>query len=213
MDKVHPDYYDLTVNVSITNSRDITFCDSLINADFITGNIAKYIVRHNQKNGLEDIDKAFNYCDIYLKQIEAYNSDKSQINLYELGAYYAALQHFILDSFTEEEKNKLENQGNDLALSLVLLKDSTPLIRGAGCGYKETLLDIIKYQLSLITDTPAVVFYKNFNDVMEDDSDDISLVMIECLEDFKSRYPAFTDEYITNSGFICNSDGTINYLR
>ncbi len=37
------------------------------NLDFLTGNIIKYVLRHNLKNGIEDLDKAQHYLDM-LKQ-------------------------------------------------------------------------------------------------------------------------------------------------
>lgn len=36
---------------------------------FIEGNVIKYVCRHKQKNGVEDIDKAIHYLEL-LKQLE-----------------------------------------------------------------------------------------------------------------------------------------------
>lgn len=37
------------------------------NVPFIEGNIIKYILRHRDKNGIEDIKKAIHYCELLLK--------------------------------------------------------------------------------------------------------------------------------------------------
>ena len=37
------------------------------NLDFMQGNIVKYITRHKNKNGAEDIKKIKHYCDLILK--------------------------------------------------------------------------------------------------------------------------------------------------
>ena len=37
------------------------------NLDFMQGNIVKYITRHKNKNGAEDIRKIKHYCDLILK--------------------------------------------------------------------------------------------------------------------------------------------------
>ena len=43
------------------------------NLDFMQGNIVKYITRHKNKNGAEDIKKIKHYCDLILKL--QYNED------------------------------------------------------------------------------------------------------------------------------------------
>ena len=43
------------------------------NLDFMQGNIVKYITRHKNKNGAEDIRKIKHYCDLILKL--QYNED------------------------------------------------------------------------------------------------------------------------------------------
>ena len=37
------------------------------NLDFMQGNVVKYITRHKNKNGAEDIRKIKHYCDLILK--------------------------------------------------------------------------------------------------------------------------------------------------
>lgn len=38
------------------------------NIPFIEGNIIKYILRHRQKNGIEDLKKAKHYIDLLIEQ-------------------------------------------------------------------------------------------------------------------------------------------------
>jgi hypothetical protein len=38
------------------------------NIPFIEGNIIKYILRHKQKNGIEDLKKAKHYIDLLIEQ-------------------------------------------------------------------------------------------------------------------------------------------------
>ena len=44
------------------------------NIPFIEGNIIKYILRHREKNGIEDLKKAKHYLDLLLEF--EYNTDK-----------------------------------------------------------------------------------------------------------------------------------------
>lgn len=45
---------------------------------FIEGNIIKYILRHKQKNGLEDLNKAKHYIDLLIEQ--EYQPENSKTN-------------------------------------------------------------------------------------------------------------------------------------
>ena len=40
------------------------------NLDFCTGNIIKYVCRHNMKNGVEDLQKAKHYLDMLISKAE-----------------------------------------------------------------------------------------------------------------------------------------------
>ena len=51
-----------------------------LNLSFIQGNIIKYIVRHNDKNGIQDIDKAIHYCELAIQLECITNLSMSQIN-------------------------------------------------------------------------------------------------------------------------------------
>jgi hypothetical protein len=44
------------------------------NVPFVEGNIIKYVMRHRDKNGAEDLKKAIHYCELLLKF--EYNIDK-----------------------------------------------------------------------------------------------------------------------------------------
>lgn len=45
---------------------------------FIEGNIIKYVLRHKQKNGLEDLNKAKHYIDLLIEQ--EYQPENSKTN-------------------------------------------------------------------------------------------------------------------------------------
>ena len=55
-DKINPDYY---IGTKIQVSDFI----HEFNLNYFQGNIVKYVVRHKQKNGLEDLEKAKWYLD------------------------------------------------------------------------------------------------------------------------------------------------------
>lgn len=198
MDKIHPDYYDLTVQVIRSDTTNFSFSDSLADSDFVIGNIIKYIVRHNQKNGNEDLEKASSYCDICLNQLEKY-SDGS--NDYAVDKIAGALHYFILDSLTEAEKNKLANHGNDLALALVLLNLAPEFGNRDDQDYRKVLIDIVSYQLSLLLDEDCAISYKDFKTVMEDAPYAVSSLILDYLEDIIELYPLLLPEIYQNSGF------------
>lgn len=39
------------------------------NLDFLTGNIIKYVLRHNKKNGIQDLEKAKHYLDMLIQKV------------------------------------------------------------------------------------------------------------------------------------------------
>lgn len=40
------------------------------NLDFLTGNIIKYVVRQNKKNGVQDLEKAKHYLDMLIQKVK-----------------------------------------------------------------------------------------------------------------------------------------------
>ena len=90
IDKIKPHEWDNTNEVKITKPKAI---DKQVGSDhykimkvqpieyieanelgFCLGNVVKYITRHKQKGGLEDIEKAIHYLELYK---ELHYADKS----------------------------------------------------------------------------------------------------------------------------------------
>jgi hypothetical protein len=46
------------------------------NLGYIEGNVVKYITRHSQKNGAEDIQKVIHYCELLLELEYGKNSEE-----------------------------------------------------------------------------------------------------------------------------------------
>ena len=61
-DKIRPDHYPEKLDV-------ITFCQSNC-IGFSEGNVIKYVVRHDKKNGLEDLLKAKEYLERLIENYE-----------------------------------------------------------------------------------------------------------------------------------------------
>lgn len=67
-DPINPKYYtDMAISPLEYNVAN--------NLDFVTGNIIKYVSRHKNKNGIEDLKKAKWYLDYLIKQEEAKNGN------------------------------------------------------------------------------------------------------------------------------------------
>lgn len=49
------------------------------NLDFFEGNIVKYITRHKDKNGAEDIKKVIHYAEMILEDVYGYKNDEHPI--------------------------------------------------------------------------------------------------------------------------------------
>ena len=62
--KIQPPYYSNNNSIDV-----IDFCQTL-DLDFMQGNVIKYIVRYKNKNGIEDVKKAREYCDRIIKKLE-----------------------------------------------------------------------------------------------------------------------------------------------
>ena len=71
-DKINPDYY---VGTRIQVSDFI----SEFNLNYFEGNIVKYIVRHRDKNGIEDLKKARWYLDRLIKKEEKAKPDEDDL--------------------------------------------------------------------------------------------------------------------------------------
>lgn len=48
----------------------VDFIVSTIGPSWLVGNVIKYVMRYNEKNGKEDIHKAIHYCEMLLNHIE-----------------------------------------------------------------------------------------------------------------------------------------------
>jgi hypothetical protein len=55
----HPKHYDKAIEPIEYISKN--------NLDFSEGSVVKYITRHKQKNGAEDVRKAIKFCEFILK--------------------------------------------------------------------------------------------------------------------------------------------------
>ena len=73
-DKINPDYY---VGTRIQVSDFI----SEFNLNYFEGNIIKYIVRHRDKNGIEDLKKARWYLDRLIKKEENAKPDEDDLKV------------------------------------------------------------------------------------------------------------------------------------
>ena len=62
--KIQPPYYSNNNSIDV-----IDFCQ-MLDLDFMQGNVIKYIVRYKNKNGIEDVKKAREYCDRIIKKLE-----------------------------------------------------------------------------------------------------------------------------------------------
>lgn len=59
--QVGGDHYDLSIQpIEFIMKNGLGYCE---------GNIIKYISRHQDKNGAEDIHKAIHYCEFILKEM------------------------------------------------------------------------------------------------------------------------------------------------
>lgn len=53
------------------------------NLDFFEGNIVKYVTRHKDKNGAEDIKKVIHYAEMILEDVYGYKYGQPPANPYE----------------------------------------------------------------------------------------------------------------------------------
>lgn len=48
----------------------VDFIVSTIGPSWLVGNVIKYVMRYNEKNGVQDIRKAIHYCEMLINNIE-----------------------------------------------------------------------------------------------------------------------------------------------
>jgi len=60
-------HYDLTIQpIDFIMQNGLGYCE---------GNVVKYITRHQDKNGAEDIKKAIHYCEFILRDVYGESND------------------------------------------------------------------------------------------------------------------------------------------
>ena len=67
-DKINPEYY---IGTKIQVSDFI----HEFNLDYFQGNIVKYVVRHKQKNGIEDYEKALHCIELLIEQAKEHGHE------------------------------------------------------------------------------------------------------------------------------------------
>ena len=72
---MNPNYYKMKNGQDLNDMFEVGLIPHV--ESYYMGNIIKYTVRHQNKNGLEDLEKAKTYLDRLIKYEEA-NNDKSQ---------------------------------------------------------------------------------------------------------------------------------------
>lgn len=115
MSVTRPDYYN-HLEYQTADGRTINLADALYDTEFDVANIFKYVIRHNAKEGQEDLTKALEY--LHINEIVTRNAEP-----FSPAEVAVALYHFVLDSLSSEEKANLDNKGIDLALALLLVRE------------------------------------------------------------------------------------------
>jgi hypothetical protein len=62
--KISPDYYNRY------KTQPIDFISEAVGPGFIVGNVIKYVLRYDKKNGVEDVKKALRYCEFLINMLE-----------------------------------------------------------------------------------------------------------------------------------------------
>ena len=44
--------------------------------NFFQGNVIKYVVRYQKKNGVQDLEKIIHYCELEIERLKGRNNDK-----------------------------------------------------------------------------------------------------------------------------------------
>lgn len=66
-DVISPDHY------SRYKTQPIDFISEALGPGFIVGNVIKYVLRYDAKNGVEDVRKAKRYCEMLINHLEGRN--------------------------------------------------------------------------------------------------------------------------------------------
>lgn len=114
---ITPDYYNKH-SYTKTVEKEFSLSDVLRRMHFNEANIIKYIVRHNDKNHDEDLKKARQYIKLD-RRAEDYISNDVCMCLSPIDIP-KAIGEFVLNSLSQEEKDKLDHNGADLWFALVL---------------------------------------------------------------------------------------------
>ncbi len=61
---ISPDHY------SRYKTQPIDFISEALGPGFIVGNVIKYVLRYDAKNGVEDVQKAKRYCEMLINHLE-----------------------------------------------------------------------------------------------------------------------------------------------
>lgn len=189
MSNIKPDYYE-DAGETICLKHSASVYDLLKRTDFTFGNIFKYIVRHNAKNGEEDLRKASRYLDMALEPDKyVYFKDIIESDAYRL-LMNAATFNLIVDSFSKEEASRLNNKGADLALSLLVIKYFTfddPDSLG-NKDIEQVFTSIARNQLRVLlmenNDTPEVDPYMSFEDFALSADEELKESVLFWLKDF-----------------------------
>lgn len=64
-DSLNPEHY------TRYETQPIDFITETVGPGFIVGNVIKYVLRYDRKNGVEDVKKARRYCDFLLNMLES----------------------------------------------------------------------------------------------------------------------------------------------
>lgn len=114
---ITPDYYNKH-SYTKTVEKEFSLSDVLRRMHFNEANIIKYIVRHNEKNHDEDLKKARQY--IRLDRMAEENIRNDICMCLDPIDIPKAIGEFVLNSLSQEEKDRLDHNGADLWFALVL---------------------------------------------------------------------------------------------
>lgn len=115
---LNPDYYTKH-NLTLDGDREISPYDIFANQSFALGNIGKYLLRYQDKNGLEDLQKAIWYLKELTSWQERIDADEAKFSDYEyelelnklskvnplMEAYITLLRTEFDDSYYEAAEN------------------------------------------------------------------------------------------------------------
>ena len=222
MSNIKPDYYeDKAENICVRHYA--TVYDLLKRTDFTFGNIFKYLVRHNAKNGEEDLRKASEYLDMALAPDNyVYFKDIIESDSYQL-LMNTATFNLIMDSFSEEEQSLLNNKGADLALSLLIIKYFTfdnpnSLSYKKSLSYKDikqVFISIADNQFRLLlddnSDIPKGDIYKSFEDFALSGDKELQRLVLLWIKEYL-KYSKLPYSIIHQVGISYDKDGSLYFI-